>query len=95
MSIDAASAAAEMARRELASPRAFDPVEREALGRALDAALDRLRPEHRAAIVLRYEEGLSYEEIGHVMGAPATTARTYVHRARKELSRLLSDAGWR
>ncbi|HSL22265.1 MAG TPA: sigma-70 family RNA polymerase sigma factor [Vicinamibacterales bacterium] len=71
-----------------------DPAEREALGRALNAALGQLRPEYRTAIVLRYDEGLPFEEIGHVMGIPAATARTYVHRARKEMAEALTAAGW-
>jgi RNA polymerase sigma-70 factor (ECF subfamily) len=95
VSLDADTPDAEAARRRLASPPAPDPVERAALGRALERALARVRPEYRSAMVLRYDEGLSFEEIAHVMGTPATTARTYVHRARKELSRLLADEGWR
>ena len=79
---------------EPTAPPAPDPVEREALGRALDAALARLRPEQAAAIVLRYEDGLSFDEIGHVLGIPEVTARSHVHRARKELSRLLTESGW-
>ena len=71
-----------------------DPIERQALGRALEAALARLRPEYRAAIALRYVEGLSFDEIGHVLGTPGATARSHVHRARKELSRHLTAAGW-
>lgn len=71
-----------------------DPVEREALGTAIEVALATLRPDFRAAIVLRYEEGLSFEEIGHVLGVPDATARSHVHRARKELARLLTEAGW-
>ncbi len=71
-----------------------DPVERAALGAALEAALRRLRPEFRAAVVLRYDEGLPFDEIGHVMGIPEATARSHVHRARKELVRHLSEAGW-
>jgi RNA polymerase sigma-70 factor, ECF subfamily len=77
-----------------AAPAAPDPVEQQALGGALQAALARLRLEYRVATVLRYEEGLSFEEIGHVMGVPAATARSHVHRARKELIRLLTESGW-
>lgn len=76
-------------------PDAPDPVEQEALGRALDTALARLRPEYRAAIALRYQEGLPFDEIAAIMGLPAATARTYVHRARRELSSLLTASGWR
>jgi RNA polymerase sigma-70 factor (ECF subfamily) len=80
--------------REPASPPAADPVERKALGRALDAALAELRPDFRAAVLLRYEEGLSFDQIGHVLGIPEATARSHVHRARKELARHLGAAGW-
>ena len=71
-----------------------DPVERAALAAALEAAMARLRPEFRAAVVLRYDEGLPFDEIGHVMGIPEATARSHVHRARKELARHLTEAGW-
>jgi RNA polymerase sigma-70 factor (ECF subfamily) len=53
-----------------------------------------LRSDHREAIALRYEEGLSFEEIGQVLGIPEVTARSHVHRARKELARVLAAAGW-
>lgn len=76
------------------APPEPDPVERAALGEALEAALSRLRPDFRAAVVLRYDEGLAFDEIGQIMGIPETTARSHVHRARKELARRLADAGW-
>ena len=88
-SIDAARRAGEPA-----APPGPDPVERQELGHALDAALTGLRPDHRAAIVLRYENGLSFDEIGTVLGVPEATARSHVHRARKELARLLTASGW-
>ena len=71
-----------------------DPVEREALAGALEAAMARLKPEQRAAVTLRYEEGLSFADIGQVLGVPEATARSHVHRARKELARRLNEAGW-
>jgi len=76
------------------APPAPDPVERQALGAALEAALSTLRPAYRAAIALRYDEDLPFDEIGHVLGVPEVTARTYVHRARKELAQALSAGGW-
>jgi RNA polymerase sigma-70 factor, ECF subfamily len=75
-------------------PPAPDPVERRELGRALEAALAELRPDQRAAIVMRYENDLSFEQIGTVLGVPEVTARSHVHRARKELARLLTASGW-
>jgi RNA polymerase sigma-70 factor (ECF subfamily) len=79
---------------EPVAPATADPVERRALGRALQAALAALRPDQRTAVVLRYEGGLSFDEIGHVLGVPESTARSHVHRARKDLVRLMTTAGW-
>jgi RNA polymerase sigma-70 factor (ECF subfamily) len=79
---------------EIGAPAFADPVEQDALGRALQDAMARLRPEHRAAVVLRYEEGLSFAEIAQVLGVAEPTARSHVHRARKELAVVLSAAGW-
>lgn len=77
-----------------AIPPEPDPVEREALGEALEAAMNQLRPEFRAAVVLRYDEGLAFDEIAIVLGVPEATARSHVHRARKEMMRQLTEAGW-
>ena len=71
-----------------------DPAETAALGRALDEALSSLRPEHRAAIMLRYEEGLPFEDIAQVLGVAEATARSFVHRARKQLAARLAESGW-
>jgi RNA polymerase sigma-70 factor (ECF subfamily) len=79
---------------EPVAPATADPLERAALSRALETAMATLRPDQRAAIALRYEEGLSFEEIGQVLGIPEVTARSHVHRARKELARVLAAAGW-
>jgi DNA-directed RNA polymerase specialized sigma24 family protein len=45
--------------------------------------------------VLRYENGLSFEEISQILGVPEATARSHVHRARKELARFMTAAGWK
>jgi RNA polymerase sigma-70 factor (ECF subfamily) len=79
---------------ELATTPEPDPIEQRELGTALEAAIAELRPDQRAAIVMRYENGLSFDEIGTVLGVPEVTARSHVHRARKELARLLTASGW-
>jgi RNA polymerase sigma-70 factor, ECF subfamily len=94
VSIDARTREARESVSTPVAPREPDPVEREALGHALEAAMNRLRPDFRAAVALRYDEGLPFDEIGHVMGIPEATARSHVHRARKELMRHLTEAGW-
>ncbi|RCW42793.1 RNA polymerase sigma-29 (SigE) subunit [Halopolyspora algeriensis] len=51
----------------------------------LQAALDDLAPEFRAAIVLCDVEGLSYEEIGATLGVKLGTVRSRIHRGRQLL----------
>lgn len=53
------------------------------LGADLQAALDSLAPEFRAAVVLCDIEGLSYEEIGATLGVKLGTVRSRIHRGRQ------------
>ena len=53
------------------------------------AALDHLNLEHREALMLRFLEGLSYDEIGRVVGCPPGTVRSRIHYAKAALRRLL------
>lgn len=55
------------------------------LGPNLQAALDSLPPEFRAAVVLCDIEGLSYEEIGATLGVKLGTVRSRIHRGRQAL----------
>lgn len=64
------------------------------LAAALEAAVGGLRPEYREVVVLRFAEGLAYEEIAEVAGLPLGTVKTYIHRARKELVAALGARGW-
>lgn len=82
------------ARRDPPAPALPDGVEQAALGAALNQALQALRPGYRAAIALRYDQELPFDEIGQILGVPEATARSYVHRARKELARSLEAIGW-
>ena len=81
-------------RGDPAAPPVPDGVEQAALGAALKQALRALRPGYRAAIALRYDQDLPFDEIGRILGVPEVTARTYVHRARKALARSLEAVGW-
>ena len=76
------------------APTPAQVAERMSLSQALDAALERIRPEYRTAIVLRHQEELEYVEIAHVTGWPIGTVKTYLHRARLALARELEAAGW-
>jgi len=54
------------------------------------AAVETLSPDMRMAVVLRYTEGLSYDEIAEVMGCSAGTVASRLNRAHKALERKLS-----
>ncbi|MET0898200.1 MAG: RNA polymerase sigma factor SigE [Mycobacterium sp.] len=60
------------------------------LGADLQAALDSLPPEFRAAVVLCDIEGLSYEEIGATLGVKLGTVRSRIHRGRQALRDFLA-----
>jgi RNA polymerase sigma-70 factor (ECF subfamily) len=76
------------------SDAASQGVERGELARALDAALRCLRPDYREAVVLRYHQDLSYEEIVEITGLPLGTVKSNLHRARTEMAAFLSRRGW-
>jgi RNA polymerase sigma-70 factor, ECF subfamily len=61
------------------------------LGPDLQAALDSLPPEFRAAVVLCDVEGLSYEEIGATLGVKLGTVRSRIHRGRQALRDYLAS----
>ncbi|MFV9635377.1 RNA polymerase sigma factor SigE [Mycobacterium neumannii] len=61
------------------------------LGPDLQAALDSLPPEFRAAVVLCDIEGLSYEEIGATLDVKLGTVRSRIHRGRQALRDYLAN----
>jgi RNA polymerase sigma-70 factor (ECF subfamily) len=63
--------------------------------RAVHAALARLGSEDRELLTLANWERLSPAEIAVVLGIPAGTARTRLHRARGRLREHLQAIGWR
>ena len=56
----------------------------------VQAALDALSPEFRAAVVLCDIEGLSYEEIATTLGVSMGTVRSRIHRARARIREALA-----
>jgi RNA polymerase sigma-70 factor, ECF subfamily len=59
----------------------------------LEAAMAELAPRQRAALMLRAEEGLGYEEIGAALGASVASVKSLLHRARGELLARLKEVG--
>ncbi len=56
----------------------------------VQAALDALAPDYRAAVVLCDIEGLSYEEIAATLGVKLGTVRSRIHRGRGQLRAALA-----
>jgi RNA polymerase sigma-70 factor (ECF subfamily) len=75
----------EKAAGEHASPFAAAAKSQE--GERLAAALDHLEPIYREALLLRFQEELSLQEIAKIVGAPVPTVSSRIHRG---LSRLRS-----
>lgn len=55
------------------------------------AAIEELTPDHKAVILLRELEGLSYEEISRVMQCSKGTVMSRLHYARKKLQARLKE----
>ena len=61
----------------------FDPS-------TLDSALKAIPPPQREVMLLRYRDGMSYNEIALVVGCPVGTVRTRLHHAKRRLQELLT-----
>jgi RNA polymerase sigma-70 factor, ECF subfamily len=59
--------------------------------RRVQAALNRLSPEHRAVLIMKDMEGQKYETMAEVLEVPIGTIRSRLHRARVELRELLQQ----
>lgn len=57
-------------------------------------ALGHVRAEHRAALVLRHMEGLSYAEIARVLEVPDGTAKGWVSRGRAAMLIALAEENY-
>ena len=68
----------------------FSDVHDRELREKLAAAINDLTPEHKAVIILRTVEGLSYKDIGQILGCSEGTVMSRLHYARKKLQEKLS-----
>ncbi|MCE9613002.1 MAG: sigma-70 family RNA polymerase sigma factor [Lentisphaerae bacterium] len=57
--------------------------------------LQRLHPRERQVVLLRLEEGLSYEEISRITGRSSGNVGNILHHAVRKLARSLNQAGVR
>ncbi|MFM2221609.1 MAG: hypothetical protein RLZZ553_1357 [Verrucomicrobiota bacterium] len=60
-------------------------LEKEELHERLEMYLQRLTPNQREVIILKFQQGLSYEEISHVTGLTAGNVGFLLHHAIKRL----------
>jgi RNA polymerase sigma-70 factor, ECF subfamily len=74
---------------------AYDPHEtlgRKRLVEAMQSALDRLPPYHRAVILLRELEGMSYEEMAQALNVSKGTIMSRLFHARKKMQAMLRES---
>lgn len=68
-------------------------VEAQERHRAVADGLAQLSEEHRRILVLREISGLSYEEIGRILGLTSGTVKSRLARARISLAKILQNSG--
>ena len=64
--------------------------ERRELAASVKAAISELKPKFRMPVLLKYVEGLSYDEIAEVLGCSKGTVASRLNRGHKELARRLA-----
>jgi RNA polymerase sigma factor (sigma-70 family) len=74
-----------------AGPLPEELAERHDLQQTLREAIESLPPKFRAVVLLRYTSQLSFTEIGRTLNMPEATAKTYFHRAKVLLRKILSN----
>jgi len=70
------------------------PTRREEAARLLDLAR-KLPDGYREPLLLKSVQGLSYRQIGNILGIPETTVETRIARGRKQLREMAEEAAKR
>ena len=73
------------------APEPDRAMENRELGVRIKDALEQLSPDHRAVILLKEVDGLSYQEIADTVGCAIGTVMSRLFNARKRLQELLRD----
>ena len=55
----------------------------------LEKAIQQLSPQYRILIASHYLQGVQYEDLAAAMGLPLGTVKTQLHRAKRQLRKLL------
>jgi len=72
-----------------ASADPYEQIKDKELGEHIRRAIAQLTPAHKAVILMREVEGLSYEEISEILQCSRGTVMSRLHYARKRLQSLL------
>jgi RNA polymerase sigma-70 factor (ECF subfamily) len=75
-------------------PGPDEQLEEQEVTAAFQQALDDLDPDHRAAFLLRHQEGLASAEIAAALGISPANAKVRVHRARQMILTSLRRLGF-
>jgi RNA polymerase sigma-70 factor, ECF subfamily len=70
---------------------ALTSVMRTEMSERVQSAVEKLPAEQRIVVVLRYTEGLAYEQIAEVVGCSTGTVASRLNRAHKALERRLAN----
>jgi RNA polymerase sigma-70 factor (ECF subfamily) len=68
----------------------LEEVLRSEMSAQVRTVVDSLAPDHRMVVVLRYTQGLSYDEIAAILGCAPGTIASRLNRAHKVLERRLA-----
>jgi RNA polymerase sigma-70 factor (ECF subfamily) len=74
-----------------ADPRAGDPLESAEVRPDIEAALDEIPEEFRAAVVLVDLQGLAIDQTADILGVPPGTVKSRVFRGRRQLAAILGN----
>jgi RNA polymerase sigma-70 factor (ECF subfamily) len=69
----------------------MDMVRRREIGERIQEELDALPPYHRAVIVMREVEGMSYQQMAEAMNVSKGTIMSRLFHARQKLQKALAD----
>jgi len=62
-----------------------DQEGRQRVGEMLEEAMDMLSPQQREVVLLYHYKGHAVQEIAHLLGMPAGTIKSHLHRARRRM----------
>jgi RNA polymerase sigma-70 factor (ECF subfamily) len=75
-------------------PTPAEDYEESEMSRNIQSALMNLQADHRAVIVLKHFEQLSYEEIGQILDIPEKTVKSRLFTARQVLKDIMIKKGY-